>query len=463
MQSEKKITGRFIGAIVAAGLLSFCGVVIETAMNITFPTLMKEFHIPTATVQWMTTIYLLVVACVVPLSAILKRNFKTKSLFVTANLFFIIGVVLDASAPVFWLLLLGRMIQGIGTGIALPLMFNIILEESPRQKIGVMMGIGSLITAVAPAVGPTFGGIVVNALGWRYIFWLLVPVLLLSLLLGLSCIQQISQVEKTAFNWMGLLAIIIFFVGLILGFSNLGNHSLWSWSVGGAWLLACVGLILLVWNYRRVSNPILNLSLLKNRSFTGQIVSFFLIQVSSLGVSFLLPNYIQLVNQQTATIAGLLVLPGAALGAILSPVGGQLLDRLGARIPILTGTILLTLSLLSFSLLTAQLHSGLIVGLYLLYMGGVGICFGNVMTSSLQQLNQQQQADGNAFLNTLQQLAGAVGTSLVAAIVAQSQGQGHVSPMHATTIGTQHAFWILAILIILVLVLLFKSVPHQTK
>ena len=126
-------------------MLSFCGVIVETALNITFPTLMREFNIKTATVQWMTTIYLLVVASVVPLSAYFKRSFKTKSLFLTANSLFLIGVAVDVFAPSFTLLLLGRVIQGAGVGIALPLMFNIILEQVPMSKIGAMMGVGRCV------------------------------------------------------------------------------------------------------------------------------------------------------------------------------------------------------------------------------------------------------------------------------------------------------------------------------
>ena len=178
--SEEKISPKVIRAVIAVGMLSFCGVVVETAMNITFPTLMKEFGITTSTVQWMTTIYLLVVASVVPLSAYLKRSFKTKSVFLTANLLFILGVLIDSIAPSFALLLLGRVIQGIGVGIALPLMFNIILDQVPMSKIGTMMGVGTLITAVAPAVGPTFGGFVSSHFGWRFIFVLLTPLLLIS-------------------------------------------------------------------------------------------------------------------------------------------------------------------------------------------------------------------------------------------------------------------------------------------
>lgn len=187
---ENKISGKVIAAVFATGIMSFCGVLVETAMNITFPTLMDEFNIPTNLVQWMTTIYLLIVSIVVPISAILKKKYPTKKLFLVANLAFIIGVLIDAFSPVFALLLVGRAIQGIGTGIALPLMFNIILEQVPIAKVGFMMGVGSMITGIAPAVGPTFGGVIVNTLGWRWIFAFLLPFLLISLFLGLWGIQQ---------------------------------------------------------------------------------------------------------------------------------------------------------------------------------------------------------------------------------------------------------------------------------
>ena len=191
-----KISKKVYAVISATGLMSFSGVLVETAMNVTFPTLMKQFGLATNTVQWMTSIYLLVISVIVPLSAALKSSFKTKQLFVTANLLFFAGLLLDALAPNFAILLLGRAIQGLGTGIALPLMFNIILEQVPADKIGLMMGFGNLITGVAPALGPTFGGLVINNLGWRYVFFFLMPLIILSLFLGLYGIQQKSKIVK---------------------------------------------------------------------------------------------------------------------------------------------------------------------------------------------------------------------------------------------------------------------------
>jgi len=169
MPSEK-IRPQLVAAIVATGLMSFAGVVSETAMNVTFPTLMRAFAIDTAAVQWLTTGYLLALALVVPLSSFLKRRFPLKALFLCANLLFLAATLLCALAPHFALLLGGRLLQGAATGIALPLMFNIILTQAPPSKLGLLMGIGSLITAMAPAVGPVLGGVIVDAYGWRVIF-----------------------------------------------------------------------------------------------------------------------------------------------------------------------------------------------------------------------------------------------------------------------------------------------------
>lgn len=460
MQTKQPISKQVICAVIATGLMSFCGVIVETAMNVSFPALMKEFHVNTATVQWMTTIYLLVVAIMVPLSAILKRPFKTKQLFLTANLLFIAGTVLDSCAPLFPLLLLGRLIEGLGTGIALPLMFNIILEQVPLASIGLMMGIGTLITAIAPAIGPTFGGVVATTLGWRYIFILLLPILLISLVLGLLTIQQKNKLQPFKLDLFSLVCIILLFTGAILGFSNMGNFD---GLIGGAFLMGIVGLIGLIMRSNHITNPIIDLHTFKNIRFSGHAISFFIFQLISLGLSFIVPNYIQLVNGNTATVAGLIVLPGALLGAVFAPFSGRILDHFGAKLPILLGTSLTIISLISFSLFSRHLFNWLILIIYILLMTGAGLSFGNIMTNGLKQLHSKQQSDGNAILNTLQQFAGAVGTSIVAAIISHSQATSNHSFAVATALGSQHAFIFLLILSIIEISILIAALNRSQR
>ncbi len=444
MQTQTKISPRVIGAIIATGLMSFCGVVVETAMNITFPTLMTEFNVTTSTVQWMTTIYLLVVASIVPLSAFLKRRFKTRTLFLCANLLFITGLVIDLCATVFPLMILGRAVQGFGTGIALPLMFNIILEQVPTSKIGTMMGVGTLITAIAPAIGPTFGGLVVTNMSWRFIFVFLLPFMLLSLVLGWTCIQQKSATEAIRSDFLSIALVILAFVGLVFGSSSISTAPLLSLNVLGAFIIGTIALALFCRRQLHLDTPIINVRVLANGRFSGHVLAFFLIQATALGLSFILPNYVQLVNHQTALVAGLLVLPGAALGAICAPFSGRLLDHVGARLPIVLGSGIAAVALILYVSLGLTISNLLLTLVYLLYMLGIGISFGNVMTNALQQLDVQHQSTGNAILNTIQQFSGALGTAITSTLVAAGQA-GHTITT-GTAIGAHHAFIFLAIL-----------------
>ena len=452
--NNQRISKKVIAAVFATGIMSFCGVLVETAMNITFPTLMREFSIPTNLVQWMTTIYLLVVSIVVPISAILKKKYPTKRLFLVANLTFILGVLIDALAPAFPLLLVGRAIQGVGTGIALPLMFNIILEQVPIAKVGFMMGVGSMITGIAPAIGPTFGGLIVNTLGWRWIFAFLLPFLIASLCLGLWGIQQKSAIEAVKIDLSAMVGIAVFFTGLIYGFSNLSSGRFLSPQVGGTILIGLLGFCWFAYRNAKIATPILALYLFRNRNFAAHILAFFLIQFLSLGNAFLLPNYIQLVNGNTAMVAGLVVLPAGVIGAIMAPFGGKMLDNYGARRPLLTGSILMLLANLLLALAAMHLNSLYIILVYALYMGSMGMTMGNTMTDTLSVINKQSQPQGNAILNTVQQFAGAVGTSITSAIVAFSQQARHSKAALSTAIGTRNAYWLLvAAAVVMVLIL----------
>ena len=368
--------------------------------------------------------------------------------------------MIDGLAQNFPLLLLGRAIQGVGTGIALPLMFNIILEQVPREKIGLMMGFGNLITGIAPAVGPTFGGIVIASLGWRWIFIILLPFLVISLLAGIWGIQQKSAIERQRFDLVSCLLIAIMFTGLVVGFSNLSSTPLVSLMSGGMLLIGLVAMTLLSWRSLSISQPVLEFRLFANHRFAGHILIFFLTQMCSLGFAFLLPNYIQLVNHNSALIAGLIVMPAGIGGAVCAPIGGRLLDKFGPRKPIVTGSCLMLLAILSFALMAHHLGNLFITIIYVFYMVGMGMLMGTVMTSALASLQKEQSPQGNAILNTLQQFAGSMGTSLVAMIVAKSQVGVGKTPA-ATATGTAHAFLLMLVFAVIIFLSVLKFIPKR--
>lgn len=400
----------------------------------------------------MTTAYLLVVAIIVPISAFLKRRFRTKTLFVTANLLFILGLVVDATATSFPVLVTGRIIQGLGTGIALPLMFNIIIDWAPARQKGTLMGIGTigtLITAIAPALGPTFGGLIVSRMDWHWIFIMLIPVLVLSLALGLYAIRQAQPTVKVGFDVVGWLIIVLLFVGFTIGFSKLATI-ITQQLIFVAWLVVgLIGLVGFVIRTRRAAQPLINLAIFTTKSYDLHLMAYFLVQICALGLAFILPNYIQLVNGKSALLAGLFVLPGAAIGAVFAPLGGRILDSLGAAKPVLTGSTILVIAMALFTVLGMHLSGGLILAIYILLMIGIGLTMGSTMTSGLQQLSAEHQADGNAVFNTVQQFAGAIGTSVVSAVITLVQVQTTGTSAHRTALGSTMALGLLLILVLI--------------
>lgn len=459
---QRKLDAKLICSIFAAGLMSFSGVLIETAGNVTFPVLMNDFHVNMATVQWMTTGYLLVASIIMPLSAYLKRNFSSRKLFVTAAVLFICGLLIDAVANQFIFLVLGRVIQGAGAGIAIPLMFNIILERTPLDKIGLLMGIGTMITAVAPALGPTFGGLVVNTLGWRYIFIFIIPVMIISLIMGLTAITgETGQVKHTKLDVVGFISIALTFIGLIFAFSNLSTILQKPLMFISPLVIGIISLVVFIKHSLNTSNPLINIRVFKKTKFTQGITAYFIFQVNTLGLSFILPNYVQIVNHSTAMTAGLLLLTGGLVGAIMSPISGRLLDNYGAQKPIMTGAVFEIIGGLLYCIFASSLTSGKIILFYAITMLGIGLVMGDTMTASIGQLAESENTDGNGLFNMAQQFAGAVGTAIISAImqfVEQTSSQTSVTGKY---IAAAQVGFIFILMIVLIGVYLLYAATNQ--
>ena len=465
MNSKVKVPMKLTLAVVAACLVSFCGLITETAVNIAFPAVMNTFGISTKTVQWLTTGNLLVVAMITPLSAFLQKRFRLKQLFIFGTLCFVVGTVVAIFSPNFRFLLLARLIQGVGTGVGVPIAFCIILEQIPFEKVGTYMGYGALVSAAAPALGPTYGGIVNQTLGWRYIFVILIPVLILTLLLGMSTIEEKHEPEKVPVDIWGILFIMLTFFGLVYGFANMASFRENPAIEIGAFVIGIVALGLFVKHCSKCENSLIDISIFKNIPFTCHLVAFFLINAIMLGTSFLLPNYLQVALLCESMAAGFMLLPGAGLNALMGPFSGAALDKVGAKLPILTGTSLMTIGILLFTVFGMKLNTGMIIGFYIIFGSGCGIAFGNTMTIGNLRLPVQQKAYGNTSFNTLMQFAGAVGTSVCAALVASVQNKNSgVSYEMKTAAGSTHSFIFLLILAVICLALQITGFKvYETK
>lgn len=453
MNKQHKLV--LVPAVLATGMMSFAGVLIETAMNVTFPTLIRQFQLTTAQVQWVTTIYLLMISIIVPLSTYLNQNYSIRKLFLSSNLLFLLGIIIDFFSPAFLVLLLGRVLQGVATGIALPLMFHIILSFAPLNKRGTMIGVGTLVTAIAPAIGPTYGGLMTAHFTWNHLFLFLIPVLLLSLAIGLYAIPDFPVKKSGTLDWKSLLGLCLFFAGSLNFLSALESLE--------GWISLLIGLLGFVWFYRRSKHsetPLIQLSVLKNKSFRLFLTGFLVYQMLLLGISFILPNFVQIVQHQNPFVAGLAMLPGAAIGAILSPMAGKLLDSHGPKKPILLGLLFSLIGLSALLFLLGRVSLGVLISCHVVFMLGVGLSYSNMMTVGMNQLTENFQGDGNALFNTLQQFSGAVATSFVAVILHIVQDYTSQSYSQATTNGSKTA---LAILLVLLLLSSVSSVRFFNK
>src|SRR5699024_7933384 len=201
--------------------------------------------------------YLLILAMIIPASSYLKKRFTLKKLFVTAICLVLVLTIIAAVTPVFSLLLLGRLIQGVGTGIALPLMFNIVLEQVPAKKLGLMMGIASLITAMAPAVGPSVGGMLVSNFGWRMIFISLIP--LLSFFLGVFSIRQVTETEKISFQWLDYIFLAAGFACFIFATSTASDAGWISVQVLGLLAASIICIVIFCLRCKKSETPLIDI------------------------------------------------------------------------------------------------------------------------------------------------------------------------------------------------------------
>ncbi|MDT2829544.1 MFS transporter [Vagococcus carniphilus] len=436
-------------AVLATGMMAFAGVLIETAMNVTFPTLIEQFGITTSQVQWVTTIYLLMISIVVPLSSYLMKNYSKRQLFIASSLFFVAGVLVDAFAFSFTVLLVGRLLQGVATGIALPLMFNIILTKVPIKKRGMMIGIGNLTTSIAPAMGPTYGGILTTTYDWTYIYKLLIPVLIVSTVIGLYAIPKEEQQKTDTINMKAALYLSVMFTGLLFFFSHLESP------IG--WISLAIGLVggFLFYGSNK-QKELLNLSVFSNKMFTVYLISFLVYQILLLGVSFVLPNFIQIVSDVPASRAGVMMFPGALTGALFAPISGKILDKLGFKKPIGIGILFAVAGWMSLIFVIQTGNMTLITMSHVIFMIGVGLSYSNVMTVGLSAIDKSLQDDGNAVFSTLQQFMGAVSTSFVAIIVGLFQ-KSSSDYQQGTSTGSKVALICLFILLVISGLSVFKT------
>lgn len=413
MTQPTTIPKHVIKMIVAAALMGFAGIMSETAMNVTFPKLSVVFGVSMEKLAWVTTIYLLMVAIMMTLSAYLRRRFSERTLFLASVSIFVAGILLGGAATAFPVLLVGRVFQGIAAGIALPLTFNIILEEVPLAKLGTWMGIGSLVVSIAPSIGPTYGGLLVDTLGWRAIFFLTLILVAISLVLGISSFPKKEAKEPTAkLDIVQFLLLACALTTSLIVVSELETGRL-NIPVFIAFLLS-LGLFI----YKSLTSKIefLNIRLFANPLFLLAIIPFVMYQFANIGGNYLIPNYLQLGFGVTSLFAGLALLPGSLIAALLNPWFGKLYDDRGAKLPLYLGNFLFTISLAIMCIWAQSLGLVLLTVTYIVFSFGRVMAFGNMQTATIAHLSKEDGPHALALFQMMNQYGGSIGTAVVALI-----------------------------------------------
>ncbi|MBY0149019.1 DHA2 family efflux MFS transporter permease subunit [Neobacillus niacini] len=406
-------------AILTALLISGAvGMFNETALNIALTNLIEVFQISAATAQWLTTGFMLTLGILMPVSGLLLQTFSTRKLFIGSVMSLIAGTLIAALAFNFEMLMFARVLQAVGMGLLLPLMFNTVLVIYPQEKRGAAMGLVALVIMVAPASGPTIGGLLIEYLTWHYIFWFSLPFLVIGLLIGLKYLENVTDVTKPRIDLLSVLLSTIGFGGVVFGFSKAGEGAD-GWSSSVVVTSIVIGLVALVLFILRqnMSDPMLNLSVFKYPMYVIGMLLIMSCMLISMSSTIILPMFLQTGSGLSVFITGLILLPGSALSGIIQPYVGRLFDKYGPKWLVIPGLMILTVMLWFFTTISPTSSVALIIALHIGLTVGIALIWTPAQTNGLNQLPPELYPHGTAIMNTLQQVGGAIGTAVAISIL----------------------------------------------
>lgn len=395
----------FVGAFVA-----FLN---NTLLNVALPTIMKDFGITYAKVQWLATGYMLVSGILVPASAFFVTRFKNRHLFITAMSIFTIGTIMAGFAPNFGMLLAGRMVQAAGAASMSPLLMNVMLTSFPKEKRGAAMGIFGLVMIAAPAIGPTLSGYIVEHHDWRMLFQMIIPFAIISLLFGIWKLDNVMETREVHLDVPSVLLSTVAFGGILYGFSTAGDKGWSSPWVYGTIVVGFVALIIFIFKQLRMEQPLLELRIYKYPMFALSSAISVIVSMAMFSGMILTPAYVQSIRGIEPFEAGLMMLPGALAMGIMSPITGKLFDKFGPRILAIIGLTITTMATFGLTKLAMDSSYTFIVSMYTIRMFGMSMVMMPIMTNGLNQLPQMMNPHGTAINNTLQQVAGAIGSAVL--------------------------------------------------
>ncbi|OAH55712.1 MULTISPECIES: DHA2 family efflux MFS transporter permease subunit [Bacillaceae] len=420
-----------IAVLMIGAFISFLN---NTLLNIALPSIMKDLNVGPSTVQWLTTGFMLVNGILIPTTAFLIQKFSVRRLFLVAMGLFTLGTILAGFAHAFPLLLTGRMVQASGSAIMMPLLMNVMLTSFPVEKRGAAMGVFGFVLMGAPAIGPTLSGWIIEHYDWRMLFHFVTPIAAVIVLIGFFVLKDKKDKVDIRLDLFSLLLSSVGFGGLLYGFSSAGSKGWDSPQVYGTIIVGALSLVSFILRQYKLDRPMLEFRIFRYPMFALSSVISMVLMMAMFSAMLLLPIYVQTIRGISPIDAGLMMLPGAILMAVMSPITGKLFDKYGGRVLAVIGLIITTVTTYYFSKLTLDTSYTHLMILYSVRMFGISMVMMPVSTNGLNQLPRRFYPHGTAMNNTLQQVSGAIGTALLVTIMS-TRTETHATEMAASATG----------------------------
>ncbi len=450
-------------ALMGLYLGGFTGMYSETALNIALPQLSAAFGVELSIAQWLVVGYMLAIGIVLPFSSLLMKWFSARKITLFALGAFLVGSLISGFSSTFAMALAGRIIQGVGTGLVLPLLFSMVLEVVPPHKVGAAMGISALVVMSASAIGPTLAGILIGALSWHWVFFSFAIMLVVGIFFTLKFQVNPYELTRPSIDAISVIASVLGFGGVVLG---VGMTSLYGWASLPVIAALVIGIVALVAYTKRqlsMENPVIDLRVFAIGDFRTGTLCVMLNFGITLSTMYVLPQYYQNSMGLAVSVAGLVMLPGGIVNAIVSMLSGRVYDRIGARVPALAGFALSCISCIALLFCQASSPLPYVIVCHILLMIGIPLAMSPCQTHALSSLPHNLSTDGSATINTLQQVMGAIATAIATYLVATGSGISEANGAQASVAFTDGAHWGFAFALVLAVISLALSFGFKKK
>jgi len=447
--SDKKRTSIFLNINISCIATSMLGTALTTAL----PPIMKDLNISVNTGQWLTSGFALFLAVMTPFTAYLITRFRTKRLYCIAIGFFIVGLTVCAFSNNFYMMMLGRIIQGCGNGLLSSMAQVIILTIFPPERIGTIMGWYGLSIGVAPIISPTIAGLLVDSVGWRMIFVIAIAIMSFSLICAVFVFEDVLPTMRKKFDGISLFISALAFGGITFAVGNMGTYNFVSYQVLLSLIVGIVSGIIFTIRQLHIEVPFLDVRVLKNMTFTISLTATVILQLILMGSAIIFPVYVQQIKGYSATISGLVVLPGSLAMAVISPFAGRIYDKIGMKILFTVGPLLLAIS--NFVLYFVNIHQSIwiVATINIFRCISFATLLMPLVTWAMKDIPKTKASDATALYNSIRFIGGAVGSALFISIMTKVSNAVADTKENPGMYGINIVFLIMSVLSVIVFIL----------